>query len=332
MPVPITVRRTARQQLVGVSAWQDAAFGRAQSICLVVEAHYLDLLQAHVEDAWLAVPSGELEHQLERWTVRSPHNQHVADRWDVKAVAPRFPSYLRRAIMRHAIGQAKSWWTRYQRWLSKREHHNQRQAERVARGKPAVPFKEHPPPFPKASGKNYTLYFDQSCQILGHDDSRFDLAAGYVRTINLKVLDEHGQWVWTTVHVRVPSQLYKPSAGWVIDPPQLIHTGGLWRLHIAYHRKVEVYRFAEWHGCGAPVLGVDVNERRHARAVLVEVKQDRTTGRSRFVRESELGTPRLHDLLQRVRAAYKSQGQQQIPEHFCLAQWRHLRRVADYQA
>jgi len=37
-----------------VSAWQDAAFGRAQSICLVVEAHYLDLLQAHVEDAWLA--------------------------------------------------------------------------------------------------------------------------------------------------------------------------------------------------------------------------------------------------------------------------------------
>jgi IS605 OrfB family transposase len=80
------------------------------------------------------------------------------------------------------------------------------------------------------------------------------------------------------------------------------------------------------------VLGVDLNERRHARAVLVEVKQDRTTGRSRFVRESELGTPRLHDLLQRVRAAYKSQGQQQIPEHFCLAQWRHLRRVADYQA
>ncbi|HEY8691946.1 MAG TPA: transposase [Chloroflexota bacterium] len=328
----MSVTRTARQPLVGVAVWQDTAFQRTNAVSKRVEEHYLTLLHAHVGDGWLATASAALQARLEEATIRTQGHPDVLDEWDLDRVAPRFPSYLRRAVMRHAIGQARSWWTRYQRWLSKRDRHNRHQAERLARGKPASAFEEHPPTFPEASGKNYTMYFTQTCQVLGHNEAGFDLTAGYVRTVALKVLDEHGQWVWTTVHLRVPTRLYRPVDGWVIDPPKLINKGGLWRLHIPYHRKVEVYRFAEWHALHAPVLGVDLNERRHARAVLVEVKQNRTTGRSRFVREAELGTPRLHDLLQHIRAAYKSQGQWDLPRHFCLAQWRHIRRVADEQA
>ena len=332
LPVPITVRRTARQHLVGVTAWQDDAFSRTESACGLVEAHSLRLLQTHAGDDWLSSSVRDLQFRLEHWTVRTPHNLEVTDEWDLALVAPRFPSYLQRAIIHHAFGQAKSWWTRYQRWLAKRAQHDQRQAEREVRGQPRVAFKEHPPLFPTASGQNYTLYFDQSCHVLGHDQAGFDLTAGDVRTVEIKVLDEHGQWRWTAVHLRVPTRLYKPSDGWVIHAPQLITKGGVWRLHIPYHRQVEVYRLAEWHALRAAVLDVDLNERRHARGVLVEVTQDQTIGRSRFVRESELGTPLLHDLLQRIRAAYQSQGQRDLPRHFCLAQWRHLHRVADEQA
>ncbi|MGH2364662.1 MAG: zinc ribbon domain-containing protein [Chloroflexota bacterium] len=332
MPVPIVVRRTARQQLVGVTAGQDAAFQRTQQECAAVEAHYLLLLDGHVREGWLSQSSSDLEHRLERWTVCTRHNPDVADEWNLARIAPRFPSYLRRAIIRRVIGQAKSWWTRYQRWLARRDQHRRRQAARTARGRTAVAFKEHPPLFPRPSGKQSTFYFDQTCQVQGHGDEGFDLTAGYFRTADLKVLDEHGQWVWTTAHLRVPTRLYKLTAGWVIDPPTLVNKGGVWRLHIPYHRKVEVYRFAEWHASGVPVLGGRLERTRARSGGAGGNQKDRTAGRSRFIRAAELGTPRLHVILQHIRAAYRSQGQQDLPGHFCSAQWRHLRRVADYQA
>lgn len=124
-----------------------------------VLAFYLEVIHEHLDE----LPGWDRNtgmRALERLTVRTeprtrrrtgekyggnPNPPHPID-----AVWPKFPAYLRRAIIAKAIGMAQSWYSNYQRWLKKKARMGERNRQRIASGKKPIPFDEHPPKYPNS--------------------------------------------------------------------------------------------------------------------------------------------------------------------------------------
>ncbi|MDI3329055.1 MAG: transposase, partial [Alicyclobacillaceae bacterium] len=111
---------------------------RTEEIYRAVLGFYLDVIHDNLDK----LPGWDRNsgtRALERLTVRTeprmnrktgkPFGGNPNPPYPIDAVWPKFPAYLRRAIISKAIGMAKSWYTNYQRWLKKKasmEERNQR--------------------------------------------------------------------------------------------------------------------------------------------------------------------------------------------------------------
>ncbi|WP_252346452.1 hypothetical protein [Kyrpidia spormannii] len=239
---------------------------RTEEIYRAVLGFYLDVIHDNLDK----LPEWDRNsgtRALEKLTVRTeprmnrktgkPFGGNPNPPYPIDAVWPKFPAYLRRAIISKAIGMAKSWHSNYQR-CRKKERIQDRNERRVAEGKKPILFDEHPPKYPAAGNVGITFY-----------KGDFKNLSLKTNTIQLKVWDG-SDWRFITVEVESTShsrKLYLDDS-WEMTVPTIYEKEGIFYLVTAFEKKSNVMKFADYYRSKNPkVLAVDLNLGRKNRAV-----------------------------------------------------------------
>ncbi len=205
--------------------------------------------------------------------------------YPIDTVWPKFPAYLRRAIIAKAIGMAQSWYSNYRRWLRKKERMQARNERRVAEGKKPIPFDEHPPKYPTAGNVGMTFY-----------KGDFKNLSLKTNTIQLKVWDGY-DWRFITVEVEPTSHSRKLHLddSWEMTVPSIYEKEGIFCLVTAFEKKSNVIKFADYYLSKNPkVLAVDLNLGRRNRAVCALVGKGGTVHKVRHVSLAACNTTDVH--------------------------------------
>ena len=208
--------------------------------------------------------------------------------YPIDTVWPKFPAYLRRAIIAKAIGMAQSWYSNYRRWQRKKARMEERNARRMAAGKKPVPFTEHPPKYPTAGRVGITFY-----------KGEFRNLSVKKHTIDLKVWDG-SDWRYITLQVEPTSHSLKHHLddSWEMTVPTVYEKDGIFYLVTAFEKKTNVVKFADYYqGKDPRVLSVDLNMGRKNRAVCALVSKDGTVHKVRHIGLVACDTTDVHHLL-----------------------------------
>lgn len=243
--------------------------------------------------------------------------------YPIDSAWPKFPAYLRQAIIAKAIGMAKSWHSNYQRWLRKKARMEERNQRRIAAGKKPVPFGEHPPKYPKAGNVGITFYKG--------DFKNLSLKNS---TIQLKVWDGH-DWRFITVEVEPTShskKFYLDDA-WEMTVPSIYEKEGIFYLVTAFEKKTNVIKFADYYLSKNPkVLSVDLNLGSRNRAVCALVGRNGTVHKVRHISLVACNTTNVHHLLGLIARDVSGLGIVPKGHQPCKKLWRKVHAVNDNYA
>ncbi|AZK59969.1 zinc ribbon domain-containing protein [Candidatus Desulforudis audaxviator] len=243
--------------------------------------------------------------------------------YPIDTVWPKFPAYLRRAIIAKAIGMAQSWYSNYRRWLRKKERMQARNERRVAEGKKPIPFDEHPPKYPTAGNVGMTFY-----------KGDFKNLSLKTNTIQLKVWDGY-DWRFITVEVESTSHSRKLHLddSWEMTVPSIYEKEGIFCLVTAFEKKSNVIKFADYYLSKNPkVLAVDLNLGRRNRAVCALVGKGGTVHKVRHVSLAACNTTDVHRLLGLIARDVSGLGIVPKGHRPCKRLWRKVRAVNDNYA
>lgn len=270
---------------------------------------------------------------LEKLTVRTeprmnrktgkPYGGNPNPPYPIDAVWPKFPAYLRRAIIAKAIGMAKNWHSNYQRWLRKKERIQDRNERRVAEGKKTIPFDEHPPKYPAAGNVGITFY-----------KGDFKHLSLKTNTIQLKVWDGR-DWRFITVEVEPTSHWRKLHLddSWEMTVPTVYEKEGIFYLVTAFEKKSNVMKFADYYRSKNPkVLAVDLNLGRKNRAVCALVGKDGTVHKVRHIGLAACNTTDVHHLLGLIARNMSNLGIVPKGHRPCKKLWRKVHAANDNYA
>lgn len=243
--------------------------------------------------------------------------------YPIDAVWPKFPAYLRRAIIAKAIGMAQSWYSNYQRWLRKKAHMEERNQKRIAAGKKPIRFDERPPKYPTAGNVGITFY-----------KGEFRDLSLTKNTIRLKVWDGH-DWRFITVEVEPTSHSKKLHLddSWEMTVPTIYERDGVFYLVTAFEKKSNVIKFADYYRMKDPrVLSVDLNLGRRNRAVCALVGKDGTVHKIRHIGLAACNTTDVHHLLGIIARDVSGLGIVPKGHRPCKKLWRKVHAVNDNYA
>ncbi|NSW82765.1 MAG: IS200/IS605 family element transposase accessory protein TnpB [Syntrophothermus sp.] len=243
--------------------------------------------------------------------------------YPIDTVCPKFPAYLRRAIIAKAIGMAKSWYSNYQRWLRKKERMKARNERRVAEGKKPISFDERPPKYPAAGNVDITFY-----------KGDFKNLSLKTNTIQLKVWDG-SDWRFITVEVKPTSHSRKLHLddSWEMTVPSIYEKEGIFYLVTAFEKKTNVIKFADYYLSKNPkVLAVDLNLGRKNRAVCALVGKDGTVHKVRHIGLAACNTTDVHHLLGLIARNVSGLGIVPKGHRPCKKLWRKVHAANDNYA
>jgi len=243
--------------------------------------------------------------------------------YPIDSVWPKFPAYLRRAIIAKAIGMAKSWYANYQRWLKKKARMEERNQRRIAAGKKPIPFDKHPPKYPTAGNVGITFY-----------KGDFKNLSLKNNTIQLKVWSG-SDWRFITVEVEPTSHSRKLHLddSWEMTVPSIYEKEGIFYLVTAFEKKSNVIKFADYYLSKKPkVLAVDLNLGRKNRAVCALVGKDGTVHKVRHIGLAACNTTDVHHLLGLIARDVSGLGIVPKGHRPCKKLWRKVHAVNDNYA
>lgn len=241
----------------------------------------------------------------------------------IDSICPKFPAYLRRAIIAKAIGMAQSWHSNYQRWLKKKARMEERNRRRVAAGKRPVPFDEHPPKYPTAGNVGITFYKGEY--------KNLSLTSN---TVQLKVWDGR-DWRFIAVEVEPTShsRKYHNDDEWEMTVPTIYEKEGIFYLVTAFEKKSNVIKFADYYLSRNPkVMSVDLNLGRRNRAVCALTGKDGTVHKVRHIGLPECDTTDVHHLLGLIARDVSGLGIIPKGHRPCKKLWRKVNAVNDNYA
>lgn len=243
--------------------------------------------------------------------------------YPIDSVWPKFPAYLRRAIIAKAIGMAKSWYSNYQRWLRKKERIKARNERRIAESKKPIPFDEHPPKYPTAGNVGITFY-----------KGDFKNLSLVNNTIQLKVWDGH-DWRFITVEVEPTShsRKYHNDDEWEMTVPTIYEKDGTFYLVTSFEKKSNVIKFSDYYLSKNPkVMAVDLNLGRRNRAVCALIGKDGTVHKVKHISLAACNTTDVHHLLGLIARDVSGLGIIPKGHRPCKKLWRKVRAVNDNYA
>jgi putative transposase len=201
----------------------DVWFGETQVIFNKVAAFYFEVIEAHPGIMELSdQPALTALEQLTHATKHNPRpSMPLAD-----AVPPEIPSMFRRAAIRAALGSARSFHSKLDRWREQKAKAYEKAwpngQDKIGLGK-AFRFHDRPPVPPREWNKSTVLYDGMWKEFDGHK-------------VMLKVWTG-SSWAWVKFQVtgrKIPE-------GWSLGSPQIVRRGGGWNLHIPATR--EAFRY-----------------------------------------------------------------------------------------
>lgn len=323
---------STKQRIVRFITGTPVMVKNTEDIYRKVLAFYLDVIHKHLDE----LPGWDRNtgmRALEKLTVKTePRTKKKTGEkfggnsnppYPIDDVCPKFPAYLRRAIIAKAIGMTQSWHSNYQRWLNKKARMEERNQRRIAAGKRPVKFEEHPPKYPTAGNVGITFY-----------KGEFKDLSLIKNTIQLKVWDGH-DWRFITVEVEPTSHSQKLhyDDNWEMTVPTIYEKEGIFYLVTAFEKKSNVIKFADYYQSKDPkVMSVDLNLGRKNRAVCALVGKDGTVHKVKHIGLPECNTTDVHHLLGLI--ARDVSGLGIIPEGHrpCKKLWRKVYAVNDNYA
>ncbi len=276
-------------------------------------AFYLDFFLTHAEKLaqrvsyysekqsemrWRPISPNELLTWAESCTVVTKEHPHPWEGWNFSERFPQMPFVYRRAVIKDAIGKARS-------YLSHRAHW---QASGKKKGKPGLPGAANHPSLYEGT---FSLELDA-----------LDLRKTCVR---LKVYTGTA-WIWVNYPVRYSRyfEQRRTEEGWEQQSPKLVLHQRTAELHFAQTKEVKAKRIVESkQDPNLVTVAVDLNVKFLA---VITVKQREHVIESHFVSDKGLDQHRYR-YLKRIAKKQWLSGKPVKGEHSNQQLWRHIRQM-----